>query len=86
MRWLVRGQGLQMAIEDASKYVDALITISKGGETSDGVEGVMAAFEEEMVTRGAQAVRQSLAEAEKAVDPSLVNKMLMVTRGHGKLS
>lgn len=75
-----------MAIVDASNYLDTLIKISDHGKISDQVEGLMAAFETEMIARGAEAVRQSLAEAEKAVDPNLVDKMLMVTRGHVRLS
>lgn len=75
-----------MGIMDAANYVDAMIEISKYGKPSERAESRMAAFETEMITRGAEAVRQSLSEAEKSVDPELVDKMLLATRGHVRLS
>ena len=44
----------------------------------------MDAFDDEVVKRGANAVEQSLWEAEKSLDIDTVKQMLMVTRGHGK--
>ncbi|KAK4450213.1 hypothetical protein QBC34DRAFT_77606 [Podospora aff. communis PSN243] len=76
-----RGQGFQHAIVDADNYVDALIKIRDAGETK---EAVFAAYNEEMVERGAKAVVQSLKEAELSMDLESVNKMLMVRQGHGK--
>lgn len=45
----------------------------------------MAAYDAEMVARGAEAVRQSVQEAEKAFDINTVKTMLMMTKGHGRL-
>lgn len=75
-----------MAIMDASNYVDAMMRISQSGKSPDRRRNIMADFEAEMIPRGAEAVQQSLAEASKAMDPSLLDKMLMVTRGHGRLT
>lgn len=74
-----------MAIVDASNYLDAMIEIRKCGKDSSKVGGIMEAFEAEMIPRGAEAVKQSLEEAAKAMDPGLIDKMLMATRGHGRI-
>ena len=49
-----------------------------------GHEPAMAAFDAEMIERGATAVKQSLAEAEKSLDPEMVKGMLMATKGFTK--
>lgn len=74
-----------MSIVDASNYLDAMVEIEKCGQDVNRVHDIMAAFEAEMIPRGAEAVQQSLAEGSKAMDPSSLDKMLMVTRGHGRL-
>lgn len=74
-----------MAIVDASNYLDAMLNISKCGKDTTSVGEIFGAYEAEMIPRGAEAVKQSLDEAAKAMDPELVDKMLMVTRGHGRL-
>lgn len=74
-----------MAIVDASTYLEAIIEIDKCGKSFNRIRDIMASFEAEMIPRGAEAVQQSLAEASKAMDPSGLDKMLMVTRGHGRL-
>lgn len=74
-----------MSIVDAHNYLDAMLEISKLGQTPEGIEKVMTAFEAEMIPRGAEAVKQSLTEAERALNPELIRQTLMVTRGHGRL-
>lgn len=82
----VRGQGMQNGVVDADNYLTAMLAIGKAWKDDAAtVERVMTAFEAEMVPRGDLAVQQSLSEFEKAMDPVGVDKMLMVTRGHGRL-
>ena len=45
----------------------------------------MSAYDAEMIERGANAVHQSLKEAELSLDINTVNNMLMVRRGHGRV-
>lgn len=44
----------------------------------------MAAFDTEMIARGAKAVNESLQEARKSLDVETVKKMQMATQGHGR--
>jgi len=44
----------------------------------------MAAFDAEVVIRGAEAVSQSLSEAEKSLDPAAISGMLMMNKGFTK--
>ena len=79
-----RGQGLQHAIADASNYVDALLKI---GGSQDGAlrQEVIKAYDDDMIGRGAKAVKLSLQEAENSLDLETVGKMLMVKYGHGRV-
>ncbi len=45
-------------------------------------ETVMAAYDAEMIERGAKAVKQSLQEAEYSLDVNTIGKMLMARQGH----
>jgi hypothetical protein len=68
---------------DASNYVDVLLQLRDSRDTE--LRGrVMAAFDMEMVERGAKAVNESLQEATKSLNPETVGKMHMATRGHGR--
>ncbi|KAK0721053.1 hypothetical protein B0H67DRAFT_211733 [Lasiosphaeris hirsuta] len=78
---IYRGQGFQHAIMDANNYLDALVKIRDAGEPR---EAVVSAYSDEMVERGAKAVKQSLQEAELSMDLESVGKMLMAKQGHGK--
>ncbi|KAH8177012.1 FAD binding domain-containing protein [Sarocladium implicatum] len=81
---IFRGQGMQHAVSDAVSYVEALVKIlSSDTETIDRGQ-VMSEFEKDMIERGNAAVKQSLEEAEKALDSEKVGKMLMATKGHVK--
>ena len=64
--------------------MDALLKIQASGEDLVIRKEVMAAYDAEMVARGAGAVMKSVQEAEKAFDQEATKKMLMVTKGHGK--
>lgn len=78
---IYRGQGFQHAILDATQYLDALIKVHEGAGVK---EQAIAAYDADMIERGAKAVRQSLQEAEFSMDPKTVNKMLMAREGHGR--
>ncbi|KAK3358747.1 hypothetical protein B0T25DRAFT_587903 [Lasiosphaeria hispida] len=78
---IYRGQGFQHAIMDANNYLDALVKIRDSGEAG---ETVISAYSDEMVERGAKAVKQSLQEAEFSMDLESIGKMLMAKQGHGK--
>jgi len=80
-----RGQGLQHAIEDVKNYVQALLQLSECADPA-AREKVMSAFDAELIERGAKAVEQSLQEAERSFNIETVGKMLMATKGHGKLA
>jgi 2-polyprenyl-6-methoxyphenol hydroxylase-like FAD-dependent oxidoreductase len=78
---IYRGQGFQHAILDAVQYVDALVKVHEGaGSRAQAV----AAYDADMIERGAKAVAQSLQEAEFSMDPQTVHKMLMARQGHGR--
>ncbi|KAJ3496914.1 hypothetical protein NLG97_g2311 [Lecanicillium saksenae] len=81
---IYRGQGFQHSITDVDNYVNALVQLhaAAGGDVSR--EDVMGTYDNEVVKRGANAVEQSLCEAEKSLDIDTVKQMLMATRGHGK--
>jgi 2-polyprenyl-6-methoxyphenol hydroxylase-like FAD-dependent oxidoreductase len=76
-----RGQGFQHAVVDADNYVNALLKIRDGGESR---EAAIAAYNDEMVPRGATAVEQSLKEASLSMDLESVKKMMMARQGHGR--
>ncbi|UNI13940.1 hypothetical protein JDV02_000627 [Purpureocillium takamizusanense] len=78
---IYRGQGLQHCITDVRNYVDSLVQVRGGGAKA---AKAMQDFDDEVVARGAKAVRQSLQEAEKSFDLETIRKMLMVTQGHGR--
>lgn len=94
-----RGQGFQHSITDVDNYIAVLVRLeaqSNGasmngaptnGAVTNGVpsrEELMRAHDNEVIKRGAIAVKQSLLEAEKSMDIETVKNMLMVTKGHGK--
>jgi 2-polyprenyl-6-methoxyphenol hydroxylase-like FAD-dependent oxidoreductase len=79
---IYRGQGFQHAILDASQYLDALIKVHEGAGAR---EQAFAAYDADMVERGAKAVLQSLQEAEFSMEPKTVGQMLMARQGHGRL-
>ncbi|KAH8886316.1 putative monooxygenase [Thozetella sp. PMI_491] len=78
-----RGQGLQHAIDDASKYVAALRKI-RDIDDAAAKESILAEYDAEMVPRGATAVKQSVLEASNSFDEETLNKMIMIRQGHGK--
>ena len=81
-----RGQGFQHCITDVCNYIDGLVQL-RGAAAADAnadAEKVMQDYDDEVVERGANAVRQSLQEAEKSFDLETIGKMLMVTKGHGR--
>ncbi|KND93465.1 hypothetical protein TOPH_01954 [Tolypocladium ophioglossoides CBS 100239] len=80
---IYRGQGFQHCITDVCNYVDGLVKLRDAGATVDA-DKVMQDYDDEVVERGAKAVRQSLLEAEKSFDLETIQKMLMVTQGHGR--
>jgi len=80
----VRGQGFQHAITDAQNYVEALVKI-RASVVAGAREHIMAAYDAEMVERGAKAVQHGNEEARLAVSPKTVRSMRMVTRGHGRV-
>jgi hypothetical protein len=57
--------------------------ILHSGEETDAGE-LISAIERGMIERGNKAVKQSLEEADKALDSEKVAKMLMATKGHGR--
>ncbi len=75
---------MQHAITDAKNYIDALLSITDHKDEAQRRK-IMTAYDDEMVERGATAVKQSLKEAEYSLDVETVNKMLMVTHGHGRI-
>lgn len=75
----VRGQGFQHAIQDCVNYVEMLAKIEADPST---ISAAMAAFDGEIVERGAAAVLQANAEAEKALNPASVAAMQMARQGH----
>lgn len=78
---IYRGQGFQHAILDASQYLDALVKVHEGAGTR---ERAIAAYDANLIERGALAVQQSLQEAELSMDPQTVHRMLMARQGHGR--
>ncbi|OAA53862.1 Monooxygenase, FAD-binding protein [Cordyceps fumosorosea ARSEF 2679] len=91
---IYRGQGFQHSITDVENYINALVQLhvapGDGGKGKGKVTGeagraeVMGAYDDEVVKRGAEAVQQSLCEAEKSLDIGTVKQMLMATKGHGR--
>lgn len=76
-----RGQGLQNAITDVDNYITALGQLRANAGSR---QEVMTAYDDEVVERGSEAVKQSLSEADKSLDIETVKQMLMMTKGHGK--
>ncbi len=81
---LYRGQGFQHAITDVDNYIKALVTIRAADWDVDVRRREMAAYDAEMIERGAKAVTQSVQEAALSFDVEKVNKMLMMRQGHGR--
>lgn len=79
-----RGQGFQHSITDVDNYVNALIQLRSSSSDVASREMIFSAYDSEMIERGAKAVQQSLAEAEKSLDLAKVKEMLMMTQGHSK--
>ncbi len=65
-------------------YVNALVELHATAGNSPSRVDVMGAYDDEVVKRGANAVEQSLCEAERSLHIDTVKQMLMATRGHGK--
>ncbi|CAK7268754.1 hypothetical protein SEPCBS119000_003224 [Sporothrix epigloea] len=79
-----RGQGFQHAIVDADNYVKALVAIRDANWDVDVRRREMAAYNAEIVERGAKAVTQSVQEAALSFDVEKVSTMLMARQGHGR--
>lgn len=79
-----RGQGFQHSITDVDNYVNALLQLESPGTDDAEGEKVFAAYDSEMIERGAKAVQQSLTEAENSLELEKVKQMLMMRQGHGK--
>jgi hypothetical protein len=79
--WEDRGQGLNHSINDAENLLDAMLKIR---DDPSKREEILAAYDAEMVERGAKAVQQSLKEAEFSLDLSTVEKMIWATKGFAK--
>lgn len=75
---------MQHAVMDAVNYVEVVNRILKSEDTAVSKSDLITAFEKEMIERGNGAVKQSLEEAEKALDSDKVGKMLMARKGHVK--
>ena len=69
---------------DAKNYVATLVKLRDGGNDAAQRSETMAAFDAEVVIRGAEAVSQSLSEAEKSLDPAAISGMLMMNKGFTK--
>lgn len=74
---------MQHAILDADNYVAAMLRI-RDSQDVDLRQSTMAAFDTEMIARGAKAVNESLQEARKSLDVETAKKMQMATHGHGR--
>jgi len=74
----VRGQGLNNAIQDAEILVEQLVKVKQG---RCGIGEAMARYEAEVVDRGGKAVRQSIKDAEDALNLPRVSHSRMVTNG-----
>jgi hypothetical protein len=59
------------------------VKIRDAPEVSDR-QGIMSAFDSEMIERTGKAVKQSLQEAEYSMNIETVSRMLMATHGHGR--
>lgn len=62
----------------------ALIQLESPASDDASRENILAAYDSEMIERGAKAVQQSLAEAENSLELEKVKQMLMMRQGHGK--
>lgn len=58
-----RGQGMNNAVVDASKYVHALTSLNRGESTSLG--DVISRYDTEVISRGAKEVEVSQAQTER---------------------
>ncbi|KAK0647129.1 hypothetical protein B0T16DRAFT_391429 [Cercophora newfieldiana] len=76
-----RGQGYQHAVTDADNFVKALVSVRDEGKSREEVIG---AYSSDVVERGAQAVTQSLREADMSMDLESTMKMIMAKKGHAK--
>jgi hypothetical protein len=56
----------------------------RGNNDASVRERAVSAHDAELIERGAKAVKQSLQEAEYSLDINTIQKMLMVTKGHGR--
>lgn len=75
---VVRGQGLNHAIDDAVKLVDALVGVSKGDVSL--VEAVRA-YNTEMVQRGQVAVDTAVNEGKMVQDMDKLKEMAVAKKG-----
>ncbi|CAK7234881.1 hypothetical protein SCUCBS95973_009083 [Sporothrix curviconia] len=81
---IYRGQGFQHAIMDVDNYIKALVAIRDANWDAAVRRREMAAYDADMVERGAKAVTQSVQEAALSFDVEKVGKMLMAQQGHGR--
>lgn len=79
-----RGQGFQHAIVDADKYVKMLVGLRDANWDPAVRRRDIAAYNAEIVERGAKAVTQSVQEAALSFDVEKVSNMLMARQGHGR--
>ncbi|EFX02647.1 FAD-binding domain containing protein [Grosmannia clavigera kw1407] len=81
---IYRGQGYQHAITDVDNYIKALVKIRDAGWAAGVRTSEFATYDDDLVTRGAAAVEQSVQEAELSFDKDSISKMRMVRKGHGR--
>ncbi|CAK7215070.1 hypothetical protein SEUCBS140593_002406 [Sporothrix eucalyptigena] len=81
---IYRGQGFQHAITDVNNYIKALVATRDAGWDAAVRRREIAAYDAEMIERGAKAVTQSVQEAALSFDVEKVSKMLMARQGHGR--
>ncbi|CAK7271604.1 hypothetical protein SEPCBS57363_004707 [Sporothrix epigloea] len=79
-----RGQGFQHAIVDADNYVKMLVGLRDAKWDAAARRRDIAAYNAEIVERGAKAVTQSVQEAALSFDVEKVSNMLMARQGHGR--
>ncbi|CAK7233866.1 hypothetical protein SBRCBS47491_008756 [Sporothrix bragantina] len=81
---IYRGQGFQHAITDVDNYIKALVATRNANWDEAARRREFAAYDAEMIERGAKAVTQSVQEAALSFDVEKVSKMLMAKQGHGR--
>ena len=78
---LVRGQGLNHAMDDALKLVSALVDVSKGqGQFKSAIN----TYDKDVVERGAKAVDTALNEGKLVQNMDRLTEMVVAKRGIAK--